>query len=73
VANKFEENLHADFGGWPVTHLDWPLLPGFQVIWAKPSKWQPPGDQARWVMSEQATQEVSLPFSLPIYPMNYPT
>src|SRR5262249_34801570 len=42
-----EENLHADLGGWQVTHLDRPLLPGFQVIWGKLNEWQPPGDQAR--------------------------
>jgi hypothetical protein len=39
---QFEENLTADLGKWLVAHLDWPLLPGFQMIWGKPNKWQPP-------------------------------
>jgi hypothetical protein len=43
---EFEENLHADLGGWLVAHLDRPLLPRLQVIWGKPNEWQPPGDQA---------------------------
>jgi hypothetical protein len=39
---QFEENLPADLGRWLVAHLDRPLLPGFQVIWGKPNKLQPP-------------------------------
>ena len=42
---EFEENLHADLGGWLVAHLDRPLLPVFQVIWGKRNGWKPPGDQ----------------------------
>jgi hypothetical protein len=64
VADKFEENLHADLGRWPVTHLDWPLLPGFPVIWAKPNEWQPPGDQER-VDHERAAHSGSVPPVLP--------
>jgi hypothetical protein len=41
---RFEENVPSDLGRWLVSHLDPPLLPGFQVIWGKPNKWQPPGD-----------------------------
>jgi hypothetical protein len=38
---QFEENRTADLGGWLVAHLDRPLLPGFEMIWGKPNKWQP--------------------------------
>jgi hypothetical protein len=41
---QFEENIPSDLGRWLVAHLDWPLLPSFQVIWGKPNKWQPAGD-----------------------------
>ena len=40
-----DKNLPADLDKWLVAHLDRPLLPVFQVIWGKPNKWQPPGDQ----------------------------
>jgi hypothetical protein len=42
---QFEKNIFADLGRWLVAHLERPLLPGFQVIWGKPVKWQPPNEQ----------------------------
>ena len=41
----FEERLSGDLDRWLVAHLDRPLLPVFQVIWGKPNRWEPPGDQ----------------------------
>jgi hypothetical protein len=44
---QFEENPTSDLSGWLMAQLERPVLPGFQVIWGKPNKWQPPGWSAR--------------------------
>jgi hypothetical protein len=40
----FEDSSPPDLAKWLVAHLDKPLLPGFQQVWGKVVKWQPPSD-----------------------------
>ena len=39
---RFEDSTDSDLGRWLVAHLNGPLLPGFQQVWGKVVKWQPP-------------------------------